>query len=264
MTGTGSGDDVEMPEPEAAVAIVWSIAAEESVLFMRRGERENDPWSGQWSFPGGHCDPEDPDALHTALRELREECAIHLSTRNLHQALPLAVARRKAGRYLQVAPFVFQVDHRPAVQVDRQEATEARWFPLRVLRDPAHHRLRAVPGMPPEMFFPAIELDRDEVPLWGFTYRLTTEWLGLVPPREDAQAVAQELLEFLTSNGLRLDSDWTDRSAAVRGLIPVPLVQKHLNALNNYIPPLNVVEVRPELIRLMGLDFEEYHIRAIP
>lgn len=251
-----------MSEPEAAVAIVWSLAAEESVLFMRRAERENDPWSGQWSFPGGHCDPEDLDALHTALRELREECAIHLSPQSLHQALPLAVARRKAGRYLQVAPYVFRVDHRPAVQVDQQEAMEARWIPLRDLEDPAHHRLRAVPGMPPEMLFPAIELD--EVPLWGFTYRLTTEWLGLLPPSEEAQAVAHDLLEFLLANGLRLDSAWTDRSAAVRGLIPVPLVLERLCGLDNRIPPLNAVEVRPDLIRLMGLAFEEYHIRAIP
>jgi 8-oxo-dGTP pyrophosphatase MutT (NUDIX family) len=255
---------VQMPEPEAAVAIVWSRAAEESVLFMRRSVRENDPWSGQWSFPGGHCDPEDPDALHTALRELREECDIHLTPQHLHKALPPTVARRRVGRYLDVAPFVFGVDDRPTVRVDEKEAMEARWIPLGVLEDPGRHLLRAVPGMPPEMLFPAIDLDPDHVPLWGFTYRLTTEWLGLLPPREEMQAFAEELLEFLVANGLRLESAWTERSAAVRGVIPAPLVVARLGGLHQRIPPVNLVEVRPDLIRMMGLAFEEYQIRAIP
>jgi hypothetical protein len=46
-----------------------------------------------------------------------------------------------------------------------------------MLRDPARHFMRAVPGMPPEMRFPCVELPA--VPLWGFTYRLIADWLGL-------------------------------------------------------------------------------------
>src|ERR1043165_8599890 len=58
-------------QPEAAVAIVRAREPEDSILLMRRTIREGDSWSGQWSFPGGRCDPSDPSPLDTALRELR-------------------------------------------------------------------------------------------------------------------------------------------------------------------------------------------------
>jgi hypothetical protein len=47
------------------------------------------------------------------------------------------------------------------------------------LLDPARHSLMPVPGQPIETRFPAVELKG--VPLWGFTYRLLAEWLGLGP-----------------------------------------------------------------------------------
>jgi len=251
-----------MPEPEAAVAIVWSRAAEESVLLIRRAEREGDPWSGQWSFPGGHCDPQDSGPLETALRELQEECSLHVPPDRLHETLPHTVARRRTGRYLLVAPFVFAVDCEAATQVDLEEAAEARWIPLSLLENPARHRLQPVPGMPPELLFPAVDLDG--APLWGFTYRLITEWLGLVPPKPASEEASRELLRFLTDAGLPLDSNWVERTARVKGRIPIPSVVSHLNTPHNRIPPFNAVEIKDDLIRLMGLDFEEYAIHARP
>jgi hypothetical protein len=65
------------------------------------------------------------------------------------------------------------------------EAVAALWVPLRDLRDLTRHTLRPVPGRPPEMLFPAIELKGElplglmATPLWGFTYRLIMDWLGL-------------------------------------------------------------------------------------
>ena len=43
------------------------------------------------SFPGGRREPKDCDLLHTALRELEEECGIHLARERLEAALPPAV-----------------------------------------------------------------------------------------------------------------------------------------------------------------------------
>ena len=168
-----------MPEPDAAVAIVHARGPADSVLLMRRAEREADPWSGHWSFPGGRREPEDRDLLDTALRELEEECGIRLARELLESALPPAVARRRVGRFLLVAPFVFSVDHPQPAILDPREAVEAVWLPLSVLRDPARHALRSVPGLPPDMRLPAIDLNG--VPLWGFTYRLIVDWLDLNP-----------------------------------------------------------------------------------
>ncbi|MGA2741393.1 MAG: CoA pyrophosphatase [Bryobacteraceae bacterium] len=168
-----------MAEPDAAVAIVHARAAANSVLLIRRAEREADAWSGHWSFPGGHREPEDRDLLHTALRELQEECGIGLARERLEAALPPATARRRVGPFLLVAPFVFSVDAEQPVTLDPREAVEAVWVPLSVLRDPGRHALRPVPGLPREVRFPAIDLNG--VPLWGFTYRLITDWLDFNP-----------------------------------------------------------------------------------
>src|SRR5476649_255039 len=175
----------EMTQPDAAVAIVRTRGPAESVLLIRSTEREDDPWSGHWSFPGGRRDPEDPDLLHTALRELEEECGIRLARERMERALPHTLARRETGTYVLVAPFLFGVDSELPTVLEPMEAAAALWVPLRDLRDPARHTLRAVPGRPPEMLFPAIELkgklptELMATPLLGFTYRLIMDWLGI-------------------------------------------------------------------------------------
>src|SRR5690242_1028671 len=124
-----------MIQPEAAVAIVQASGTD-SVLLMRRADREGDSWSGHWSFPGGRCDAQDSDALQTALRELEEECGIRLTPAHLEAPLPLTTARRKVGRYLLVAPFLFRVDSELPTKLDPREAAHALWIPRRVLLDP--------------------------------------------------------------------------------------------------------------------------------
>jgi 8-oxo-dGTP pyrophosphatase MutT (NUDIX family) len=259
----------KMPEPDAAVAIVHARGAD-SVLLMRRAERAADAWSGHWSFPGGRREPEDLDPLRTALRELEEECGIRLDGERLEAALPVAVARRRVGRFLLVAPFVFSLDDERPVSLDPREAVEGIWVPLRVLRDPARHAPRPVPGLPPSVLFPAIDLNG--VPLWGFTYRLITDWLDLNPhecsTEEAGFKLARDLLDTLVAHGCTLDHGWLDRDgvkvAAVRGRIPVDLVLAHVSAPAAHIPRINMLQVQPDAIRLVGLAFEEYVIDAVP
>jgi len=258
-----------MPAPDAAVAIVHARGAPDSVLLIRRAEREADAWSGHWSFPGGRREPADRDLLHTALRELEEECGIRLARERLEAALPTAVARRRVGRFLLVAPFVFSVDEEQPVSLDAQEAVEAVWVPLGMLRDPARHALRPVPGLPPEVGFPAIDLNG--VPLWGFTYRLITDWLGLNPqerPEDAGFEAARALLDGLIAHGCLLDHGWVDRDgakvAAVKGPIPVDLVLALAAGGVTHIPRINMLEARVDRVRVVGLAFEEYCVNAVP
>lgn len=165
--------------PDAAVAIVHARVPD-SVLLLRRSERAEDPWSGHWSLPGGGCEPGDADAVDTALRELEEETGIRLGRDALRSALPMAYARSRTGPCVAVAPFVFDVEDELPVILDSREAVDACWLPLATLLDPAQHRMRAIPGMQVE--FPCIELG--SMPLWGFTYRLLSDWLGIAPNSE--------------------------------------------------------------------------------
>ena len=229
------------------------------MLLIRRAEREGDPWSGHWSFPGGRRDSEDPDLVHTALRELAEECGIQLGRQDLEAALPVAFARRRTPPFLLVAPFVVAIDGpRPAV-LDPREAVEAVWVPLGELRDPARHCLTPVAGVPREMLFPAVEVNG--WPLWGFTYRLISDWLGLTPEQTGFEA-AQAILDFLLSHGLRLRKNWADGVAEVEGVIPVAEVVAEVSKPGRSYPSVNMIEVRADLVRIVGLTFEEIRVRG--
>jgi 8-oxo-dGTP pyrophosphatase MutT (NUDIX family) len=266
-----------MAEPTAAVAIVRARIPRESILLIRRSEQEEDPWSGHWSFPGGRRDPSDPDLLQTALRELEEECGIRLGREHREAVLPPVLARRRMGPFVLVAPFVFGVDGELPTIVDDREAVEAVWVPLNVWRDPTRHSLRAVPGLPGDWLFPAIDLNG--VPLWGFTYRLAMDWLGLLPKQnlieQSGFEMACRVLDFLLSHGLKLKRGWEDRIAqpaaivrqavkvaAVDRAIPVALVVAQFTIPGKLFPRINLLEIRSDSIRVVGLAFEEYLISA--
>jgi hypothetical protein len=187
------------------------------------------------------------------------------------------LARRRTGPFVLVAPFVFEVDGELPTVVDTDEAVEAVWIPLSVWCDPVKHSLRTVPGLPTNWLFPAIDLNG--VPVWGFTYRLATEWLGLLPKQSPIEQVGFEvacrILDFLLSNDLKLKRGWEDRVAQpaigepqtakvamVEGTIPAALVIAHFAIPGELFPGINLLEVRPDHIRVAGLAFEEYLISA--
>jgi len=226
-----------MGEPDASVAIVYTG---DDVLLMRRAEREGDSWSGHWSFPGGRREPGDRDPLDTALRELQEECGIQIGREALERELPLRVARRNTPPYLQVAPFVLRVDRMFETVLDPMEAAWAKWMPLRVLRNPASHRLRAIPGRPANLLFPSV--DTESYPLWGFTYGLINSWLGLEPDRrEAAEAAVEAVSRFLAS----------------QPAVPVESVVEHFSAPENFLAGINRMEVNSDEIRIAALGWEE-------
>jgi hypothetical protein len=107
-----------------------------------------------------------------------------------------------------------------------------------VLRDLGRHRLRNVPGLPANTYFPAIDLDG--APLWGFTYRLLADWLGLTVSAEPSAAVAA----FLEERGC---------SDLARLCAPGPAVLA-----------VNRLEVGPEGLRIWGPDFEEHAVHSRP
>ncbi len=261
--------------PEAAVAIVQTPEPGGAILLMRRAERPDDPWSGHWSLPGGGCEDHDTDPVGTALRELEEECGIRLGRESLAEELAPREARRPVAPFVLVAPFVFRAAEEVPAIVDLREAAEARWVPFSTLRDPANHRLQCVPGRPSRFLYPAVALHG--TPLWGFTYRLLSDWLALGPAAADAGRPAFEfagsVLDFLVERGLPLASAWNGtgggdgpdvvvREAQVRGTIPVAEVLGRFSEPQGIVPPVNALEVQAHSIRIVGLGLEQYLIRS--
>ena len=110
-----------------------------AVLLTRRAEHLSDH-AGQVSFPGGRTDPEDADAIATALREAREEVGLHPDEVEVIGRLP---AYTTVTAY-EVTPVVGLLDPPRALALDAFEVAEAFEVPLAFLMDPAHHRHHAV------------------------------------------------------------------------------------------------------------------------
>lgn len=60
----------------------WVRTGIPEILYIKRSKRLSDRWSSQVAFPGGRQEPEDENALYTALRETWEEVGIDLAEKN--------------------------------------------------------------------------------------------------------------------------------------------------------------------------------------
>lgn len=167
----GSAEEI----PRAAVAAILRDPGggrDAEILFIRRAEREGDPWSGHMAFPGGRRDGVDITLEATAIRETREEVGLDLGAAGrLLAELPElhAIARgKRAG--LVITPFVFALDGDAALTFDAHEVAEALWAPLGALA-----RKEGAGTLPYEMEGRRLDLPCIDVQgriVWGLTYRM--------------------------------------------------------------------------------------------
>jgi 8-oxo-dGTP diphosphatase len=123
---------VEHPEPMCVsdlrpiAATLAVVVRDQEVLLVRRA---NPPDAGRWGFPGGKIDAGEPLAA-TALRELREETAIHAETLHVLTAID-AFDHADGGslrqHFILIAVLCRWIAGEP---VAGDDALEARWIPL--------------------------------------------------------------------------------------------------------------------------------------
>jgi 8-oxo-dGTP pyrophosphatase MutT (NUDIX family) len=171
----------------AAVALVLREQPQgPEVLFIERAPHENDPWSGNICFPGGKVDRDDGGAKEAAVRETLEEVGIDLS-----DAFYLGRLSDITGalRPIRVSCFVFGLRRLGSLTLN-DEVSDAFWVPLTQLLDPERYSEVRVSFSGRTLLTPAIRLPNDGKPvLWGLTYRLLMEFLGLVRDRLSAAPI---------------------------------------------------------------------------
>ena len=148
--------------------------------------------AGQISFPGGAADPDDADAVTTALREAEEEVGLDPADVLVFGTLPTLWL--PPSNFAVTSVLGYWSAPRTLEPVDVSEVGGILHHPIRLLIDPAN---RFSVEHPTGWRGPAFEVG-SEVPLWGFTAGVISrlfEELGWEKPWDDS--VTRPLPELL-------------------------------------------------------------------
>lgn len=157
----------------AAVAVILRETrdCEVDILFIRRSERDGDPWSGQMAFPGGHLEATDASLKIAAIRETSEEIGIDLHAAKYLGALDHQNANPR-GRKLNmlIAPHVFVLEHAQNPTLN-YEVAETVWTPLKPIFTGDNHttQKRTLGGEATP--FEGYRIQGEHF-VWGLTYRM--------------------------------------------------------------------------------------------
>ncbi len=167
----------------AAVLMLFAdgVDGPELLLTVRASTLRNH--AGQISFPGGASDPEDTDAVATALREAEEEVGLDPQSVDIFGQLPTLWV--PPSNFAVTPVLAYWRDPKQLHPVDTAEVGAIIHHPIRHLTDPTR-RFSVV--HPSGWRGPGFEV-AGEVPLWGFTAGIISrlfERLGWEQPWDDS------------------------------------------------------------------------------
>ena len=126
---------VERPVAEAAVLLPLVQRTGGLTVLLTQRSAQLSSHSGQVAFPGGRTDPEDRDAIATALREAWEEVGLAPQRAQVLGSLPVYTT----GSAFNVTPVVALVPPQP-LKPNPQEVAQVFEVPLAFILDPANHQ----------------------------------------------------------------------------------------------------------------------------
>ena len=171
------------------------------LLFIRRAEHPDDPWSGHMALPGGRRDAVDRDDLATALRETIEEVGLDLARDATLVGRLDDVKATARGRVLDmvISPFVFTVETVSPI-VPTAEVVAAYWTPVEQLLD-GHADADLWVDLPGgRTKLPAWKVQENFV--WGLTFLMVKNLFSILRPYPEVSCHARE------RNPLRPQSRW--------------------------------------------------------
>ena len=150
------------------------------LLFIKRAEHPDDPWSGQLGLPGGRLERGDSSLQQAAEREIREELGVRLRSQDYIARLNDYQSRpQRSVAMVTVASFVYQLEQTPELMLNH-EVADAFWAPLHVLVNPANQTTHSL-SEHPQAEWPAIAIKTKGTNhvLWGLTYRIVNNLLKI-------------------------------------------------------------------------------------
>ena len=167
---------------QAAVAVILrELDGRTEILFIKRADKEGDPWSGQMAFPGGHLDRTDVDLRAAAVRETWEEIGLNLANADYLGALDQHRAAPRSRRpNLLIAPHAFAVAGDPAFRLN-YEVAEVVWAPLQLLAGNSLHHVETFRFNGVASPFNGYRLASGHF-IWGLTYRMLKDFLRTLDP----------------------------------------------------------------------------------
>jgi len=177
-----SAREVAGGRARAAVALVFRDTASGAgleLLFIRRAEYENDPWSGHIGFPGGRAEAGDASAEATAVRETREETGLDLGQDGEPLGALDDVQAMARGRPvdLVIAPRVFRLRHR-LEGASSHEVVSLHWLGFERLRADEVRSTLEYSHEGRMLELPCLRVDG--LVIWGLTYRMLQGLLGVL------------------------------------------------------------------------------------
>jgi 8-oxo-dGTP pyrophosphatase MutT (NUDIX family) len=157
--------DTDQALVAASVLVPLVARADELRLLLTQRTAHLNDHAGQISFPGGRVDPEDEDAIATALRETEEEIGLHRRHVEVIGVLPEYVT----GTGFRVTPVVALVHPPFELTADEFEVAEIFEVPMSFLMDGANHQRRSavLPSRPGRRSFYAMPFG--DYFIWGAT-----------------------------------------------------------------------------------------------
>jgi 8-oxo-dGTP pyrophosphatase MutT (NUDIX family) len=156
----------------AAVALILAGEGTDLKLcFIKRADRDGDPWSGNMALPGGRTCEADSDIQSTAEREVEEEVGVKLDHESLIGRLPdLPISRLGIDTRLVLSTFVYYIGPHPTVLAPNHEVAAAFWIDLDHLWDARNRTHFDTVYRGQQLAFPAIR--HGDNLIWGLTFRV--------------------------------------------------------------------------------------------